>query len=50
MASASSPWAATEAARIFDVSLARPLSELLAIASTRQTRQLSPDEARRFIH
>lgn len=37
-------------ARIFDVSLARPLRELLAIASTRQTRQLSPDEARRFIH
>jgi WD40 repeat protein len=37
-------------ARIFDVSLARPLTELLAIARLRQTRGLSPEEITRFIH
>jgi WD40 repeat protein len=37
-------------ARIFDVSLAKPLTDLLAVAGRRQTRGLSPDEVNRFIH
>jgi WD40 repeat protein len=37
-------------ARIYDVSLARPLSELMALAHERRPRALFATEARQFIH
>jgi WD40 repeat protein len=37
-------------ARIYDVSLARPLSQLFALARERRPRELTAPEARQFIH
>jgi WD40 repeat protein len=35
-------------ARIYDISLAKPLGELIQLARERQTRDLTPEETRQY--
>jgi hypothetical protein len=41
---------ANDTVRIFDASIAPTLSELLAPANQRRTRQLTPQEREQFLH